>query len=103
MIELILSALALLAYIAVIVLVEITFEKVIEWFEDFFRLRTSEAANKAIAFTIQEAINKGEVKYIQGVFNKSTNTVESARRLESKQVDKQLESYHSDKKLVIYS
>ena len=73
---------------AVVVFVLLHWREIINWFEKWMN-RHENVDKDAVGFTIREAIEKGKCKMVQGVFNKRTNKVEDARRIEAENVDAQ--------------
>lgn len=95
---LVLKALAATAVITFVA--TITLDLVIKWFQSRSKLKKSDKNN--IAFTLKDEMDKGNYVVYQGIFNKETNEVLDSQRLESKNMDTQLEQLHQDKQLVIY-
>lgn len=73
------------------VTVRITFlswRDIIEWFTNW--LENPDHKNmqgEMVGFTINETMKKDKFVLVQGVFNKSTNTVEDTRRIQADEVD----------------
>lgn len=61
-------------------------QEILNWFNNWINSHQN-VDKDAIGFTIREAIGKGQYRTVQGVFNKSTNTVEDARRIKADNVD----------------
>lgn len=85
----------------VVALFIITYELIIEWFQDNEELVDSDADN--IAVTVKELFDTGNYALVQGVFNTRNNKVVAGRKLKSSKVDDQVASLHREKVLVVYN
>lgn len=73
---------------AVAVLIAITIAILAEWFDSW---KTSNHVNyDDVGFLINEGLENGQYKAIQGVFNKGSGQVKAARRIASSQIDSEL-------------
>ena len=100
LIPIIIGALALLGGVAVIVVLVLVIETIIDWFKNRNAIKEKDKDN--IAFTIQEKLKSGKYKTIQGIFNAREETLEDAVVYESEDIDKELREAHIDNELVIY-
>lgn len=96
----ILAALAVAQVAAAIYVVFLTFAEIVNWFDS--RRNLSTVDRDRLGFTLQDMLNNGDYRTVQGVFNKTSETVEDARTVTSNQVDDQLSGYHRGKRLVVY-
>lgn len=85
---------------AVVYLAIITVDAVINWFKSKRSLVQSDRDN--IAFTIKENMENGKYAVYQGVFNRRTEDLLAGQKLESGQVDNQLQSMHAEQPMVVY-
>ena len=100
---LILGAVAGIVIGAVVTYVILHWKQVMGWFEKWIA-KHENVDKDAIGFTIQEAIENGKYNVVQGVFNKSTNTVEDARRIEAEKLDRQTrEKCFSKEKVTLFT
>lgn len=61
---------------------------IIEWFSNWLEDPQNQSIREnTVGFTIQEAAKDGKYALVQGIFNKSTNKVEEARRIQADEVD----------------
>lgn len=91
---------ALPLILAIIKLLILTYNSIIDWFRKRENIKNSDKDN--IAFTIQEKMKNKQYKTVQGIFNKRTNEVVDAQEIHSNQVDDQINKNHRDNELVIY-
>lgn len=101
MLTLILAAVAL-AGIACIVVALLGWSRIIDWFRSFFANKNRIKDMDDIAFTIKTQIDNGNVKVVQGVFNKISEEIEDGIQYEAERLDDKLEGYHRDNELVVY-
>lgn len=102
MLEAILYGLTLFAVgLAVYVIAVLTIDYLTEWFDNYQSSNTVDFDD--VGFTIKESLKKGDVKVIQGVFNKNSGTVKDARRIEAENVDKNTRIQLGKEKLTIFS
>jgi hypothetical protein len=96
----ILAALAFAHVAHAIYLFCLTFVEVAGW----FRNRRSMAAvdRNRLGFTLQDMLNNGRYRTVQGVFNQAVGTVDEAREISSSNVDDTLAGYHRGQRLVVY-
>ena len=100
LIPLIIAACAGAALGAVIVLVVLNWERILNWFTGREKLKNADRDH--VAFTIQEKLASGNVKTIQGIFNKRTNEIPDGIQYESETIDERLAEIHHNEPLVIY-
>jgi CRISPR/Cas system CMR subunit Cmr4 (Cas7 group RAMP superfamily) len=84
----------------VAVLVLLTYQYIIDWFQENEALVQSDIDN--IAVTLKELYHAGDYKVVQGVFNTRTNEVVAGRKIHSQNIDEKLDEKHRDNQLVIY-
>jgi hypothetical protein len=95
----VIAAIKLIILVAVFITV-LTFQFIIDWFQQTEELVQSDKDN--IGITIKEHYEAGDYKIVQGIFNTRTNKVVEGRRIQSKKIDQKLDEKHSDQILVIY-
>ena len=83
---LILAGIATFVISEVIRFVILHWREIVGWFQKWLN-RHENVDKDAIGFTIREAMADGNFRTVQGIFNKSTNEVEDARRIKAEQVD----------------
>ena len=83
---LILAGIATFVISEVIRFVILHWHVIVGWFQQWLS-RHENVDKDAIGFTIREAMADGNYRTVQGIFNKSTNEVEDARRIKAEQVD----------------
>ncbi|GAB4202794.1 MAG: hypothetical protein OHK0022_26350 [Roseiflexaceae bacterium] len=92
---------ATLVSTAIVYIVVATITYISDWFDEYRRTHTMDAA--AVGFTITESLKSGKIKIIQGVFNTRTGIVEAGRVMEAERQDDQLRELHKQSPVVIYS
>ena len=85
----------------IIALLIITYQLILDWFQENEELVQSDMDN--IAVTVKELFETGNYTVVQGVFNTRTEKVVAGRKLQAKKVDDQVADLHRDKVLVIYN
>jgi len=85
---------------AVVYLAIITVDAVINWFRNKQAIVQSDQDN--IAFTIKDNMENGRYVVYQGIFNRRTETLLEGQKLESEQIDEQLQSMHAQQPMVVY-
>ena len=85
---LILAGIASVVISVVVHFILLHWQDIINWFQKWINGHQN-VDKDAIGFTIQEAIKDGKYNQVQGIFNKSTNTVEDARRITADNIDQQ--------------
>ena len=88
--------------LSVIVIKLLGWQKIKDWFLSYFKNRNRIKAPEEVAFTLKEALNDGNVKVVQGIFNKNTETVEDGVEYNAEKIDDQLSDYHKDNQVVVY-
>lgn len=86
LVPLILGGIAGVVITAIVRFVLLHWKEIIGWFNKW-KNNHEEVDKDAVGFTLREAIKNGEYNIVQGVFNKSSNTVEDARRIEAEELD----------------
>lgn len=94
-------AIALKVVTLIIALLIITYQLILDWFQENEELVDSDMDN--IAVTVKELFATGNYAVVQGVFNTRTDRVVAGRKLQAKKVDNQVEALHRDKVLVVYN
>lgn len=89
------------ALVAITVAVILYWDHIIGWFNQYSS--SLEANPQKVAFTLAESMKSGDYKVVQGIFNKKTNELVTARRVTSSQMDEETRRIHADQKLAIYS
>ena len=72
---------------------------IIDWFHRHENLKNSDREN--IAVTIQDRLNNGRYRTVQGIFNKRTSAFQG-RKVESNEVSAEQRDLHHENDLVIY-
>ena len=73
------------------------------WFKNWLSLHPAEDEN-SVGFTIQETVKDVKYALVQGVFNKTTNQIEDARRIHADEVDAEVkEQCFGKEKITIFS
>ncbi|GDZ95177.1 hypothetical protein PA905_34160 [Planktothrix agardhii CCAP 1459/11A] len=85
---------------ALIVVVRITFKKIVDWFRERKALKEQDKRN--IAFTIKTEMEAGNYVLCQGIFNTDTEVVLDCQKLKYKEMDQELINAHQSQPLVIY-
>ncbi|MBO4633225.1 MAG: hypothetical protein J5858_15005 [Lentisphaeria bacterium] len=95
---LILAGIASVVISVVVHFVLLHWQEIINWFSKWIN-RHQNVDKDAVGFTIKEAIESGQYNVVQGVFNKSSNTVEDVRRIKADNLDEQTRAqcYGKDK------
>ncbi|MBQ7695549.1 MAG: hypothetical protein IJT50_10540 [Lentisphaeria bacterium] len=82
---------------------QLRWEDLVNWFKNWLSLHPAEDEN-SIGFTIQETVKDVKYALVQGVFNKSTNQIEDARRIHADEVDAEVkEQCFGKEKITIFS
>ncbi len=87
----------------IIALLIITYQSIIDWFQEQEIEELVQSDMDYIPFTFMEHFETGNYSLVQGVFNKRTEKVVEGRKLQSKHVDNQVAALHRDKVLAIYT
>ena len=64
-------------------------QEIVNWFQNWINDHQN-VEKDAVGFTIQETVENVKYALVQGVFNKSTNKIEDARRIHADEVDEQV-------------
>jgi len=75
---------------AIVVLIAITIAILEEWFDEWTAKNSVDPND--VGFMINEGLESGRYKAIQGVFNKGSGQVKAARRVASSQIDSELKN-----------
>lgn len=94
----IITAFKVITLVAVLFL--LTYQLIVDWFQENETLVQSDIDN--IAVTLKELYQTGNYRIVQGVFNTRTNEVVAGRRLHSQRINQELDEKHRDHQLVIY-
>jgi len=84
----------------VIYVVCLFWDKIIEWFRNRNDIKNQNRDN--IAFTLQQKLDSGKFKTVQGIFNQNSNTMIDSIVIEHEQMDQQLAQAHGREELVVY-
>ncbi len=84
----ILAGLAIAA--TVVVIVYLKWDDIVDWFMGRQKLVEKDKAH--VAFVVKEKMNSGKFTVVQGIFNKNTEKVVDARKIEAEELDSKLES-----------
>jgi hypothetical protein len=96
----VLAALGPLGAIAVIAVALLTIGFLIDWFRDRAAEVTSDPDKMAV--TVAEAIESGNVSYVQGIFDTEKGAFTQARRIKADRVDADVERAHTRHKVAIW-
>lgn len=94
----VIAAFKVITLVAVLFL--LTYQLIIDWFQENEALVQSDIDN--IAITLKELYQAGNYRIVQGVFNTRTNEVVTGRKIHSQRIDQALDEKHQDHQLVIY-
>lgn len=97
---LILGALGGLVGAAVVSVLILYKDQIIQWFQD--RYMGQHQAPNDIAFSIKEQLQNGDYTVVQGIFNQATDTVEHAQEWNAQNLDQDLQQLHARDKLVVW-
>jgi hypothetical protein len=97
---LVLAALGPLGTIAVIVVALLTMGLLIDWFRN--RAAQVNSDPDKVAVTVADAIENGDVSYIQGIFDTEKGAFTEARRIKADRVDGDVQRAHSTHKVAIW-
>lgn len=99
---LILAGIATFIISEIIRYVFLHWREIVGWFQKW--LNKSENVDKdAIGFTIKEAMENGNYRTVQGIFNKKTNEVEDARRVQAEQLDEETRKQCFQEKVTLFT
>lgn len=101
---------------AIVYIIFLAFDAVIDWFQDYERYNQMDT--NEIGFTIIQALNdpdtprvsnvfakrnaNAQYATVQGIFDRDTQRVSTARKVESNSVDSRLAAAHRSKPVVLY-
>lgn len=88
LIPLIVGGVAGFAIAVVVHYVLLHWKEIVGWFNKWMS-KHENVDKDAVGFTLREAMKNGEYNVVQGVFNKSSNSVEDARRITAEDLDEQ--------------
>jgi len=97
---LILAAIIGLATAAAVQIAILTIGFLIDWFRD--RAAEVNSDPDKVAVTVADALDSGNVSYIQGIFDTEQKTFTEARRIKAKDVDSDVRRAHSRHKVAIW-
>jgi hypothetical protein len=97
---LVLAALGPLGTIAVIAVALLTMGLLIDWFRN--RAAQVNSDPDKVAVTVADAIESGDVSYIQGIFDTEKGAFTEARRIKADRVDGDVQRAHSVHKVAIW-
>jgi DNA repair protein RadC len=96
----IVGAMAGFALGAAIVVFILKLPDIIKYFRSKQQLTESDKAN--IRFTLMEHIENEDYEVIRGIFNKRTNEIVDAEKVQAKTIDEELAKAHQNHELVVY-
>lgn len=99
MLEAILYALTQFIIEVIITLLLVSLAAIVDWFLGI----SNTIDEEDLAFTLKQDLNNGEFTIVQGLFDQSTGKVETARRINGKQLDPKLAQAHNRDRLVLYT
>ena len=98
----IMSLKALAAYIVVgAIIALLTYPMIVNWFRERTALKLQDRKN--IAFTLQQRVNNGNFKTVQGIFNTQSNNLLDSKGYQSKEIDSELAGIHRGEEVVVYT
>jgi hypothetical protein len=93
------AALAAAAWLISQIKTRVEWDEVVAWFQSHEALKRNDTNN--VAFTLMQPAG-AKVKFIQGIFNKTTNTVLDGRVWTADSLDERLLEAHRRSELVVY-
>ena len=93
-------ALGAAAIAAIVTLVVLRYDDIVNWFRSRQRLVASDTNN--IAFTLKQHLSNNNFEVVQGIFNAETNKLADGVIIRANQLDSQVEFSHRTHDLVIY-
>ena len=88
--------------LTLIVIALLKFPIIKEWFLNFFAGRQRIKNKDEVAFTLKEKLSTGNVKVVQGIFDKTSNEVVDGVEYNAKRLDNTLSNYHKNNDVVVY-
>jgi len=82
-----------------VLMLELTFQIITDWFKRFINLVDS----IRIAFTLKKELASGNYGIEQGIFNTKTEKIEANRGIPYKNLDGEMLKIHLEKKLVLWN
>jgi hypothetical protein len=89
------------ASVLVLHIVLLTLDIVIDWFKD--RVARIRANPRRLAVTVAEQIAKGNVSYVQGIFDTNTSKFVEARRIRAKGAEAAVKHEHRRHKVAVWA
>jgi len=100
-IALVLVGIAALAAVAVLKVVLLTLDIIIDWFRN--RAAKIRYNPNKLAVTVAEQLSTGQVSYVQGIFDTSTEKFSEARRIKAKSAEAAVRAEHRKHKVAVWS
>jgi hypothetical protein len=97
---LVLAALASLGAVTLISIALLTIGFIIDWFRDRAAQVTTDPDK--VAVTVADALESGNVSYIQGIFDTEKEAFTEARRIKADDVDGDVQRAHARHKVAIW-
>jgi hypothetical protein len=97
---LVLAALAGLGAVTLITIGFLTMGFLIDWFRDRAAQVTTDPDK--VAVTVADALDSGNVSYVQGIFDTEKKTFTDARRIKADDVDSDVQRAHARHKVAIW-
>lgn len=85
---------------AVIALVCLHWQRIVDWFQSRIALKTSDVNN--VGFSLQERLANGDYRTVYGVFNTRTQQLIDTETVTSQGIDPDLQRVHQGHPLVVY-
>jgi hypothetical protein len=97
---LVIAALAALGAVTLVTVGILTIGFLIDWFRDRAAQVTDDPDK--VAVTVADALESGNVSYVQGIFDKEKSTFTEARRIKADGVDSDVQRAHVRHKVAIW-
>lgn len=85
---------------AVIAVVCMNWQRLVDWFQSRLALKASDISN--VGFSIQERLAGGDYRTVYGIFNTRTRELIDAEAVTSREIDLELQQVHRGHPLVVY-
>jgi hypothetical protein len=95
-----LTILAIAATLVAVTIALLTIGAIVDWFRS--RNDILESDKDKVAVTIQEALQSGNYRTVQAIYDRDTDTVVDIRKVDAKSVDEKVRAAHQDSDLVVW-
>jgi hypothetical protein len=96
---LVMAALSALGAVTLITIGILTIGFLIDWFRD----RAAQVTDpEKVAVTVADALDSGNVSYVQGIFDTENKTFTDARRIKANDIDSDVQRAHARHKVAIW-